>query len=306
MAEAAAAAAAAPVAAATPAEDAPATPAVEAKLPSPDADLLKQLTRSSAAERKANALVADLTKKLEAKNGEMTQAQTDAAILAEVKKNPKKLLELGLKWDDILDSISGKNDVPDDPRLAALAEENKAIKKRIDDREKAESDAKAAADKAQVEAQQAAALAKVMEIVGAEGEAPDADGIGRWEFVSTEPGLIQEAINDVVAYMDGEVEAKRAKGYTQEQALGFVREHLDTYEKQQRDKKPKLVARLKAAAASGLSGKGDSEPQATQPINKPRAELPRDRFTIDAPATGEPPPAALHKEQGRPKTRARA
>lgn len=306
MAEAAAPAAAAPATAAASTATEGATPVAEAKPASPDADLLKQLTKASAAERKANGLVADLTKKLEAANGSMTQAQTDAAILAEVKKNPKKLLELGVSWDQVLDAISGKNDVPDDPRLTALAEENKAIKKRIDDREKAESDAKAAADKAQVEAQQAAALAKVMEIVGAEGEAPDADGIGRWEFVSTEPGLIQEAINDVVAYMDGEVEAKRARGYTQEQALGFVREHLDTYEKQQRDKKPKLVARLKAAAASGLSGKGDSEPQATQPINKPRAELPRDRFTIDAPATGEPPPAALHKEQGRPKTRARA
>ncbi len=129
--------------------------------------------------------------------------------------------------------------------------------------------------------------------------------VGQLGLGSKSPFCYTDAFS-VVAYMDGEVEAKRAKGYTQEQALGFVREHLDTYEKQQRDKKPKLVARLKAAAASGLSGKGDSEPQATQPINKPRAELPRDRFTIDAPATGEPPPAALHKEQGRPKTRARA
>lgn len=267
-----------------------------------DVGLLKQLTKASSAERKANALVADLTKKLEAATGGMTEAQKDAALLAEVKKNPKKLLEMGLTWDNILDSISGKDDLPDDPRLAKLQAENEAIKKRIDDREKAETDAKDAATKAQVEAQQAAALAKVTEIVGAEGDVPGADGLGRWELVQEEPHLIKDAIKDVVDWMDAEVEAGRAKGFTQEQALGFVREHLDTYEAKERETKPKRVAKLKAAAAVTKTGTGDSE-KAPQPTSKPRAELPPDRFSIDASTAGDPPPAALHKEPDKPRTR---
>ncbi len=149
----------------------------------------------------------------------------------------------------------------------------------------------------------AAGMAKVMEIVTAEGDTAGADGLGRWELVQEEPHLIKEAVEAVIAYADGEVEAGRAKDFTQEQMLGFVREHLDTYEASERQKKPKRVEKLKRAAGVTLSGKDDSDPKASQPSNKPRAELPRDRFTIDASTAGDPPPAALHKEPGRPKTK---
>lgn len=300
MAEAAPSAPAAAAPAVSPDAAPAATPAAPAA--APDADLLKQLTKASASERRANALVAEMTKKLEAATGGATEAQKKAELFEAVKKNPKLLLEHGLTWDNILDSISGKDDLPDDPRLAKLQAENEAIKKRIDDREKTESDAREAAAKAQVEAQQAAALAKVTEVVGAEGDVPGADGLGRWELVQEEPHLIKDAIKDVVDWMDAEVEAGRAKGFTQEQALGFVREHLDTYEAKEREGKPKRVAKLKAAAAVTKTGTGDSE-KAPQPTSKPRAELPPDRFTIDASTAGDPPPAALHKEPDKPRTR---
>lgn len=310
MADTAAPAAAAPAAAAPVATNGdPAKPAGDVatsappeKAPDQDRDLLKSLTKQSAEARKANALVAELTKKLEAATGGATETQKKAEMWEAVKKNPRLLLEHGLTWDNILDSISGKEETPPDPRLEALAKENAEIKARIDAREKAEQDAKDAAAKAQQEAQQAAALAKVMEIVGAEGDTPDADGLGRWELVSSEPALIQEAIDEVVKWMDGEVGGGRAKGFTQEQALGFVREHLDTYEKAQREKKPKLVAKLKANPT--VSGKDDSSPKVTKPSTKPRAELPPDRFTIDASTAGDPPPVALKKSPDRPKTTA--
>jgi len=290
---------------ATPAAPAPASapvapagtpaPAI-AEAPKPDADLLKQLTKASAGERQARALVAEMTKKLEAATGGASEAQKKAEMFDAVTKDPSLLLEHGVTWDQVLDAISGKKAAHVDPKMAKAEADLKALQDRLDARDKAEKEAKEAREKAKYDAEVAAAEATVSKLVADEGEAVAADGLGRWQLVMDEPKLIREAWEGVVAWMD-----EQKTQFTQAEALEHVRSALDQQEKAERERKPKLVARLKAATPQSVVV--DTQKTTPQPVSKPRAELPPDRFTIDASTSGDQPPATARKEPERPKTR---
>ena len=252
-----------------------------------DNDLIKQLTKASAAERRANALVADLKTKLEAATGSATELQQQAALLAEIKKNPRKLLDLGLTWDAVLDAISGKEEAPEDPRLVAQAAEMKKLQERLDARDKAEKDAAEKAAKDAHEAQVAEARAGIEATIKEEGVKPDADGFPRWAIVSQDPASAQTAMDAVVGFI-----AENKLTVTDAEARELAIQARDQMEAHER----KRAAPLLAAHVTRPVRTEQVLP--SQPKTQDRAQLPPERISIDGANKAE-------KTDG-PRTRARA
>jgi len=238
--------------------------------PQADAELIKQLTKASAAERRAQKLVEKLQADLQAATGTATEAQQQAALLADIKKNPRKLLDLGLTWDQVLDAMSDKPAEPEDPRLAAQAAELKKLQDKIEAREKAEADAKEKAERERHEAEVASARSQIQATIEAEGVKPDADGLPRWAVVSQDPTSAQTAMDAVVAFI-----AENKLTVTDAEAHELVLQALDQMEATER----KRLAPLLAAQAARNAGSSDTTPtKASQPRTQPRAPLPPDRY----------------------------
>lgn len=262
-----------PAPASAPAAGTEGTPATDTKPndAAGDAELIKQLTKASAAERRAQKLVEKLQADLKAATGTATEAQQQAALLAEIKKDPRKLAELGLDWDVILDAISGKPPEQEDPRLAATNAELKKLQEKIDAKEKAETEAKEKAARDRHESEVASARTQIQATIESEGVKPDADGLPRWAVVSQDSTAAQTAMDAVVAFI-----AENKLTVTDAEAHELVLQALDQMEAAERKRMAPLLAAQAARASSSV--KSDTQSKASQPRTQPRAQLPPDRY----------------------------
>lgn len=253
------------------------TPKVETA--KPDNELIRQLTKSSAAERKATALAAKLQADLTAATGSATESQQKAKLLDDIKSDPSKLLDLGITWDQMLEAIQGKQKAPVDPKMTELEKQIKDI----NDREKAREDAANKASEDKLKAANAAEVARgqatIKGILDKEGILPDADGFARWSIISQDPRTVELAMTGVVEFVNEQATKAKAEGkkfiITDKEADDLVRQALDQMEAAERLKFKPLLEK----ARETFSVKNAKVP--SKPTTIPRPELPARRVTVD-------------------------
>jgi len=259
------------------------TPATEvAAKPQVDNDLIKQLTKASAAERKANQLVNEMKAKLEAATGSATEAQQKAALLEDIKKSPRKLLDLGITWDQILESIQGGAPEPENPKLTALEQQLKELREerqREKDAEKAKEEEKT---KSAHDQEIARGKDQIKEIIAKDGAAVDAEGFPRWAIASQDPGNVDLIMQGIVDFVTEQYTKAKAEGktfsITDAEAYELARQGLDQIEKKER---AKLGPLLKIVRDTN-SVNNEKAKAPTTPITTPRQPLPPQRVTVDS------------------------
>jgi len=275
---------------ATPSPEAPAattdTPAVveqsaapstetSAAAPQPtDSELVAQMAKLSAESRAA----AKEVEALRAKLAEADALREQVALLDEIKKSPRKLLDMGLTWEQVLESMTGDPEPKADPRLEALLAEQKKLQDRLDAREKAEAEAKAEEERQHGTRVYESALQNVQKLVADKGAAPDADGLPRWAVAGSDPGLVRQALDAVINH----VETNKLT-ITQAEGLALCEQAMDQLEQHERGRVKGLVAALKAG------------------VPKPAAPAVAERVSREKPAivdrfSAPPPPPAMGKQ----------
>ncbi len=257
------------------------TPKVEPVQAKPDNDLIKQLAKASAAERKANALVKEMQAKLEASTGSATEAQQKAAMLEEIKKNPRKLLDLGITWDNILESIQGKEPEPENPKLTALEQQLKELREEREREKQAKKDEEEKKTKSAHEQEIARGKEQIKSIVEKEGATIDAEGFPRWAIASQDPGNIDLVMQGIVDFVTEQYTKAKSEGktfsITDAEAYELARQGMDQIEKKERAKLGPLLKIVRETS----SVKDNKATAPTTPITAPRPELPPKRVTVD-------------------------
>lgn len=233
-------------------------PKVEPVVAKPDdtATLASALAKASAGERTAKAAVtaveaklADLTTQLEAAKGGSTKAEQLEAEIADMLAHPRKYLakykprEDGKAFEEVLAGFA--EDEPEgNPRLDAL-------EAKVNDREKAEAEAKRVADEekkkkdeTELTAAQEAANEKgrafVSNLVKEENEKATSESVARFALIGDDVSAIERARSEVIAYIEKE-------GLTPDEAQTkeLVLQALDQMEENERKELDTKAAKLK-------------------------------------------------------------
>lgn len=210
-----------------------------------------RLTKKQIAER--DATIESLKAELDAAKAGSAKALEVQAELDAVLKNPGILLKKGKTFQEILDALV-EPDAVADPKLTELEQ-------RLAAREKADAEAKEAADKAELERTEAARNAEndaarkyVASLVASEGFKPAQDGTARWALVSMDDSAVERARVEVLKYItENKVEE------TKENVDALLVQAFDQMEQAARDEVTKRYERLKPVT------NGSPDPRNTEP-----------------------------------------
>jgi hypothetical protein len=196
-----------------------------------------RLTKKQLAER--DATIATLQAELETAKAGGSKASEIQAELDAIIARPGLLLKKGKTFQEILDSIA-EPDAVADPKLTELEQ-------RLAAREKADQEAKEAADKAKQEQSERDIAAGnenarkyVATFAATEGVKLGQDGVERWALVSMDASAIERARVEVLEYV-----TKNNIEQTDENVQGLLAQAFDQMEQVARDDNAKRNEKLK-------------------------------------------------------------